>query len=196
MVLVHEAGHAVAAAYTTPAAIEIHVWPGYEVYPDFGERTRDPWPEGAPAFTSLTPQSAPIGLDASGFRTFAFDKGEMDLMQRHLPLIALMGTTATTFFALASLCLISLVQPKGLVLWWLAAGSLLHLDVLTYAVLPTFLGVRHLYFIGGETAEPVDALLGLGFPESFSLTAIILLSLLQCVWLYYLLRFKLRRVRQ
>lgn len=196
MVLVHEAGHAVAAEYATPAAIEIHVWPGYEVYPEFGKRTHEPWPKGAPAFTALYPQSAPIGQDANGLRMFAFDKNEMYLMQRHSSLIALMGTAATTLLALVSLSMISLFQPKGLVLWCLAAGSLLHLDMLTYAVLPTFVGVRHLYFIGGETAEPVDALSGLGFPVSFSLTAIILLSLLQCAWLYYLLRFRLHRGRQ
>ena len=194
MILLHEAGHAVTAARSTDAKIQIHVWPGYELYPAFGNRFREKWPQGSPAVTTLSPASPTLlARDAYGSYAVTFAEDEMRQMQPYLPLIALMGTAATTLSAFIALSLISLFKPKGLMLWCLAAGSLLHLDMLTYAVLPTFLGVRHLYFIGGETAEPVEALSGFGLPESLSIAAIILLSVMQCLWLYYLLTFKLRR---
>jgi len=194
MILIHEAGHAITASYSTDARVQIHIWPGYELYPDFGRRFQQIWPQGSPAVTTLSPRS-PVQLarDAYGYYAVVFGRDEMERMQPHLPLIALMGTGATTFTAILALSLISLFKPKRLLLYCLATAALLHLDMLTYAVLPTFFGTRHLYFIGGETAEPVRALAGFGFSESASISGIILLSLLQLGWLYYLLRYKLRR---
>lgn len=194
MVLVHEAGHAVSAMYATDGVVQVHVWPGYELYPEFGNPTRGEWPRGSPAVTIVAPRpSASVTHDPASFRVFTTDKNVMYRLQHHLGLISLMGTVATTLVALVALSLISLLRPKGLLMWCLVAGSQLHLDMLTYAFLPTFLGARHLYFLGGELPEPVNALSALGFPEGVSLTAIGLLSLLQWAWLYHLLRVKLRR---
>jgi hypothetical protein len=198
MVLAHEAGHAVTAHYATRGEVRIYVWPGYELYPDPANTFPEAWPARTPAMTAVMPRPPqPVSLDTmakAGLPSgIMISRREFYELRRHEHLMKLMGSTTTLLLALASLAALSLFKPKGTVLWLLAAGSLLHLDMLTYTLLPTLFGVRHLYWIGGEVSETLEALAGLGLKPGFSITAIVLLSLLQWVWLFYLLRVKLRR---
>jgi hypothetical protein len=200
MVLVHEAGHAVAASCLMPGDVRIYVWPGYELYPDPGRRFSEAWPEKTPAFTYVTyvrpdPLSAPWTY-TPGIPPYAVWNGDTPAaMPRDVNVVKLMGAAATLLFSVAALCLLALLKPQGFVLWLLAAGALLHLDMLTGTVFPVLFGARHLYFWGGEAPEAVDALAGLGVPENIAVTAVILLSLGLCGWLCWLLRARPRALQ-
>jgi hypothetical protein len=190
MVLVHELGHATSAALLIPGDVRLYVYPGHELFPDWGRQFPETWPEKSPALTYVRPD-IPIGA-------WPFTPGTQGyaVMKRNDHLIRLMGSASTLLLALASLALIALLKPRGVALWILGAGALLHMDLLTGTVFPVFFDARHLYFWGGESPETVDALTGLGVPERISVTAVILVSTGLCVWHYWLLRFKLRRGRQ
>ncbi len=181
MVLVHEMGHAWTIGHIPTVKSSIYIWPGYQVYPQIGMKFPEAWPEKTVAFTyvALYSKFKPDGSDPLKHQ------GLLAQTVGHLALLA--GSGATSLLSLLSLFLMSLFRPKGLCSWVLVAGSLMHLDMLTYTVFPVFFNVRHLILWAGEIPEPVEALFGLGVSRGFSVTAIILLSLVQFFWLYHLL---------
>jgi hypothetical protein len=195
MVVVHELGHALSAAYLVPGEIRLYVWPGYELYPDWGRQFPETWPERSPAMTYVLPDTAPGQWRFTpGVPPYAvWNDGGPKTLERNVHLTRLMGSASTLLFALAALTLLTWLKPRGLMLWLLAAGALLHLDILTGTVFPVFFDARHLYFWGSSAPEAVDALAGIGVPAGVAITAIGVLSLLQSLWLYYLLALNPRR---
>lgn len=188
-ILVHETGHAVTARLLTGMKSEIHVWPGYQLYPKVGERYSLSWPEKSLAVTTLYPpfpmlpandfldgeKNPPVAWRFRG-KVVEFSDWTM-----------LMGSGATVLASLLSLLLIWILKPKGILLGALVLGSLMHFDMLTYSIFPVFFELPHLLVFGGSVPEPVRALTNLGVPDYFSVPAIIVLSIGEFSWLYLLL---------
>ena len=197
MVLVHELGHAMTAAYVMPADIRLFVWPGVELYPDWGQRYPEAWPDRIPALTYVLPRPSQFvkrGTTPSGLPGYMVtDVAELERMKRSEHVSKLMGSAGTMLLALVSLLLIALLKPKGIALWLLSTGALLHVDLLAGTAFPIFFDARHLYFWGSATPEAVDALTGMGISQRVSVSAILVLALLHSLLLYYLLAIKLRR---
>jgi hypothetical protein len=170
-ILVHEAGHSITAEVVAGLDSRMYIWPGYELYPDFGSRYRSAWPN-TPAFVTVLQTS---------------DAAYMLRLHYYENYILFMGSGLTQLVSLLSLCVMTLVRPKGILLWLLVSGSVLHYDMFTYTVFPLF-DLKHLIFWGGSVSEPLLALGRFGVPQYVAVPAIIGLSLLQFFWLYRLLR--------
>ena len=170
MILLHEAGHAGTAQALTGIECQIYIWPGIEIYPQFGSDQLMPWNAKSLALTKVVvPDSA----------------ATLQRVLDHNNLILFMGSGFTQLLSLLSLLAISLLRPKGILRRLLIAGALLHIDMLSYTVFPLF-HLRHLLFWGGNHSETLMALGAVGIPLYLSVPVIVLLSLGQFFWLYLL----------
>lgn len=172
MVLIHESGHALTAKLLAGTECEIYLWPGVEIYPEFGKGQLAPWKSTSLAVTKVTPSASPHALQ----KVLDYDN-----------FILFMGSGLTQLVSLLSLLVITLSRPRRILLWLLVPGALLHIDMLSYTVFP-LLHLRHLIFWGGSNSETLVALARFGIPQYCSVPAILLLSLGQFYWLYWLVR--------
>lgn len=184
MVLVHEAGHAFAISVIGRTDAKVLIWPGYELYPDIGEKFTGKWPDKSLAITQVVPS-----LSRDPLAGFAFSPVQQNVdARKEQGVIQLMGTVATTLTALLSLLCMTLFRPLGWVRRIMAALALFHLDALTYTVFPIFFAAPHFLVMGGSVAEPVAALESLGLPDGASVVLVLSLSAVQLIWLYFLPR--------
>ena len=192
MVLVHELGHATIAATLVPGDVRIYIWPGYEILPDWGRTFPESWPDKTIAMTYVRPQPPDMQWKfTAGVPPYAVGEGDgVEKLGYAINLSKVMGSVSTLLVSLTALALILLLKPRGLALWLLAAGALLHLDILTGTVFPLAFDARHFYFWGSETPEALDALTQLGISRAGTTAAIVALSLLQFGGLYYVLRVR------
>jgi hypothetical protein len=172
MILLHEGGHAGTARLLAGIECEIYVWPGVEIYPDFGKEQLAPWNSKSLALTKVVPPA---------------NAAVLQQVMDYNNVILFMGSGFTQLLSLLALVVITLVRPKGILLWLLAPCALLHLDMLSYTVFP-LLHLRHLLLWGGSHSETLIALGAAGIPQYVSVPVIVLLSLGQFYWLYRLLR--------
>jgi hypothetical protein len=179
MILLHEAGHAGAVKLLVGIDCEIFIWPGFEIYPQFGHEQAAPW-NGSLAFTKVTPPEGTAALQR--------------VLDYH-DVILFMGSGFTQLLSLMSLAALSLIRPQGMLLWLLVPGALLHTDMLSYTIFP-LLHMRHLVFWGGSNSETLIALAAGGIPQYVAVPAILLLSLGQFLWLSVLLRSRPLREKQ
>lgn len=172
MILLHEAGHAGTAKLLAGVDCEIYVWPGFEIYPEFGHSHTARWNMGSLALTRVVPPESDAVLQRA---------------MQYNDVILFMGSGFTQLLSLIALSVIAVARPRRVVLWLLVPLALLHIDMLSYTVFP-LLHLRHLLFWGGGHSETLMALGAAGIPQYVSVPAIVSLSLAQFFWLYLLLR--------
>lgn len=102
-------------------------------------------------------------------------------------LVALMGSVTNLVISILCLLLLYIFKPKGILLVVGVCGALLNYDLLFYGVFPIVFDLPHLIFWGGNTSEPIIALVTLGINQYLSLVTIIALSLIQWWVLYRIL---------
>jgi hypothetical protein len=56
------------------------------------------------------------------------------------------------------------------------AQSLMFLDLLFYVILPRWFGLRHLFFIGGDSPEPLNGAIKMGINESIFIAGVLVYS--------------------
>jgi hypothetical protein len=213
-VIAHEFGHALTARLLGNKEVAVYVWPGFEIFPDFGGRFRDEWPGSAAALTDLHSTQAPpaavpfvpppfavqgqslpegmppflpftAGAPASSELGRIIPVRGAELSTRNNGLIQLMGSGFTLMITLVCLSLLFLLKPAGMLLRILLMGSLLYYDLFTYTVFPYFFGAPHLLFFGGGVAEPVLGLENLGMNAALAVSLILALSLTLSMLVYW-----------
>lgn len=186
-VVIHEIGHAYAISKTGAANPIILVWPGYVIYPDFGEKVDLIWPGKSFAITEAMPISQETTHIGPSLHPPIAPTLDHERIRENESIIVLMGVVATTVTSLYSLACISLFRPRGILLWVLAGFSLMHIDALAYTIFPVFFDAPHFLFWGGTISEPITSLTDLGLSQTVCVTLILVLSIVQFVWLYLLL---------
>jgi hypothetical protein len=154
--LVHEFGHCLTINAVGGICEGIYVIPGVKVCPltAFGEPYPGTW-DNIVGRTSYA-QSAPT-VQASG-------------------LVSVMGSGSVAVLSLLALAGLYIFHPQGWVRFPLLAQSLMFLDLLFYVILPRWFGLRHLFFIGGDSPEPLNGAIKMGIHESTFIAAVLIYS--------------------
>jgi hypothetical protein len=159
--LVHEFGHCITMGAVGGKCEGVYVMPGVKIWPltAFG----DPYPGAWNDFIGIAnyAQAAPTAK-ASG-------------------LVAVMGSGSVAALALLSLIGLYLFRPLGWLRFPLLAQSFMFLDLLFYTTLPHWFGLRHFFFIGGDTPEPLNGAVKMGISESTFITGVLVYSTLMLV---------------
>lgn len=177
-VLIHESGHVLGAKLTGHNIEYVQIWPGYYLFPGFGKKVESTWSKGGIAM--MQPSAANI-IDPD------ISEDEMlALLKPKWAIIALMGTVTTWLISLIFLLILYFYRPKGVFLYITICSSLFYYDILSYVVFPHFFGMSsHLIFYGGDSSEPIEALLTLGFPPNISAIVITVICIIQTVLLIF-----------
>lgn len=141
---VHELGHGITAKALGGEFRGLYVFPGVQVWPNAGQSYEGDW--GLNVGLAVTAPGAGWGR---------WERG----------LVSLMGSGATMGLAVVALVSLWLLQPQGWLSHVLVAESLLYVDILFYTVLPAWFGMRHWFFFGGQTPEPLDGAELMGCPR-------------------------------
>ncbi len=158
---VHEFGHCLTIDTVGGKCESIYVMPGIKVWPlaMFGQPYPDQWEN--PIALTFYAKSAPTE-QAGGF-------------------VSLMGSGSVAGLSLLALFGLFIFRPQGWVQFPLLAQSLMFLDLLFYTILPHWFGLRHMFFIGGDTPEPLNGAIKMGIPESMFIASVLIYSGLMLV---------------
>jgi hypothetical protein len=159
--IVHELGHCYTIDAVGVKCDGVYVMPGVKIWPlaGFGQPYPDPWEKNIGL--TLYAQSAPTE-QASGF-------------------VSLMGSGLVAVLSLLALFGLFIFRPQGWVRFPLLAQSLMFLDLLFYTILPHWFGLRHFFFIGGDSPEPLNGGIKMGIPESMFIAGVLIYSGLMIV---------------
>jgi hypothetical protein len=151
-VLLHEFGHGWTAELLGGEFLSVYVYPGIQVWPEFGVPFSGEW-DGYAAlmYYNQGPHWEPGGWQPG--------------------LVSLMGSGANLLFSFIALLALWAFQPRGLVKLILAAEGLMYMDIVLYTF-ATLAGGRHLLFIGGEEPEPLVGAMAMGIPRDVFLAAV------------------------
>ncbi|WP_206486549.1 site-2 protease family protein [Thalassotalea sp. G2M2-11] len=196
-VLIHEYGHVLGAKFVGVNNLNIYVWPGYELSPNFGRPYDGEWPNNAIGFGIFSPeinQNISLNTDfLSGLSSIPslniqpLKPRYQSITKTQHGVIALMGSGLNLIVSIMSILFLYQFRPKGIWYFLAASGSFLFYDILFYTVFPLFLNLPHLIFWGGSKAEPIMGLSSLGVDQNISVTVIVALSILQFFFLSKLL---------
>lgn len=160
-ILVHELGHCFTIDAVGGKCDGIYVMPGVKVWPltALGQPYPDQWEK----FIALTFYSkfAPT--------------------ERRRGLVFLMGSSSTAILSLLALIGLYIFRPQNWLRFPLLAQSFMFLDLLFYTTLPHWFGLRHLFFIGGDTPEPLNGAIKMGVPEPMFIAGVLIYSGLMIV---------------
>jgi hypothetical protein len=143
--LIHELGHGLTAEALGGEFISIDVYPGFQIWPDFGKPFEGGWDHQIALMYYRYGPSWQDGNWRDG-------------------LVQLMGSGINLLLATFALVLLRVFRPKGLFKLLLAAEALMVFDIVFYTFLP-LIGLRHLFFIGGANPEPLGGALKMGIPQ-------------------------------
>jgi hypothetical protein len=87
-----------------------------------------------------------------------------------------MGSGSTAIISMLALVGLYDLHPRGWVRFPLLAQSFMFLDLPFYTLLPHWFGLPHLFFIGGNTPEPLDGALAMGIPEPAFIAGVLIYS--------------------
>lgn len=189
-VLTHEIGHAVTGKAVGLGTPIIHVWPGIQLYPDFGATlSSDDLHKRFVASVSFLPESKNLMLDFPKQHEFWNLTPTIKLSSKRphhedssSSFVGFMGSGTTYFFSVVCIIFLLMFKPKGVLRNLIVLGSFLFYDILCYTVLPVFFGAPHLIVIGSNEPEPINAMVAMGIPFDVSVTLVIALCLIQvCV---------------
>jgi hypothetical protein len=168
--LIHEFGHCITMDSVGGGCEGVYVLPdpGFKIWhlDGFG----DPYPNQWENYIGVTryAKSPPIEW-ASG-------------------LVKLMGSGTVAIISLLALVGLYVFRPKSWIRFPLLAQSMMFLDLLFYTILPRWFGLRHFFFIGGDSAEPLEGALRMGITESIFIVIVLLYSLAMIAGLVNYLR--------
>ncbi|MCP5063798.1 MAG: hypothetical protein GY936_15225 [Ignavibacteriae bacterium] len=175
-IFTHELGHALTAFFSGMREIYLSFYPGLrisiifnsnDVFPEILFQQTNNLRDGFLASTGYNPPYFPYKLPVSVHNY-----------------IILMGSGFNYLISLLSILFLYLFKPKGILFLFGFMGALFFYDILLYSLLPTFFNLRHLFLWGGETAEPIVALTQLGIDQSYSISTVVVLSIIQIICLY------------
>lgn len=152
---VHEFGHCFTMDAVGGKCDSIYVMPGVRIWPliTFGQPS-----SGWDNFIALTSYAQGAATDrANG-------------------LVSLMGSGSVALLSLLSLVGLYVFRPQGWLRFPLLAQSFMFLDLLFYTILPRWFGLRHMFFIGGDTPEPLNGAIRMGIPESTFIAGVLIYS--------------------
>jgi hypothetical protein len=157
-VLVHEFGHCLTINAVGGKCEGVYVMPGVRAWPltAFGEPYSGAW--GKAIGRVSYDQGAPT-LQADG-------------------LASVMGSGSVAALSLLALVGLYIFHPRGWARFPLLAQSLMFLDLLFYVILPHWFGLRHLFFIGGASPEPLNGAINMGIRESVFIAGVLIYSAL------------------
>lgn len=186
-IFIHEAGHAITGKILGLGNPIIYVWPGVELYPNFGlPNPDDTWPENALAYVSFMSETKPLVVEFSENTkslslnpTLKFTSTLSNKVGTSNPIVGFMGSGTTYLISLFCTVYLWLFNPKGSFRNCIVLGTFLFYDLLFYTVFPIFFGVSHLVLIGGDKAEPIIHLAKMGVPIWISVTLVIVCCFLQ-----------------
>lgn len=159
--LVHEWGHALTGAAMGAEIKGVYVYPGVEIYPDFGDRYPYRWG---------TKLGAAI-VDELGLGWADWQHG----------LVSVMGSGSTLMVSYLGIRLLYALRPRRR--FWrylLIALALYFFDILSYSLFPQ-LGLRHWIVFGGRFAEPVYGAERMGIPSWLFVTVVVVICM-QLIW--------------
>lgn len=156
--LVHEFGHGLSAVFQGGEIDGIYVFPGIEIYPDFGTRYQGDYPNN-PGLARTSP-GQPFFTDAqSGF-------------------VTLMGAGATFAFSVVGLFGLYILAPRKRLLQFVwVALAIWYLDIVTYTFLPS-IGLRHWIIIGGSNPEPLNGAERMGISSGLFMAYVAVVGIL------------------
>lgn len=168
----HEFGHGWTATLLGGEFLSVYVYPGIQVWPEFGVPFSGEW-EG---YAGLMYYNYGPHWESGGWQT---------------GLVSLMGSGTNLMFSFIALLALWAFQPRGLMKWILAAEGLMYMDIFLYTF-ATLAGGRHLIFVGGEQPEPLLGAMEMGIPRDAFLAAVGVIFIL-FTWMFIAL---LRSPRQ
>lgn len=174
-VLIHEFGHGLGAKVVGSNVEFIHVWPGYQIIPEFGELVKYEWPKGAVAEIRVSPY-------IDGESRF-FGSGFTISKKWNETIIPILGSGTTWVTSIFFLAVLHFLKPKGV--WFVISltGATFYYDIFTSVIFPYFFNLRRLVFIGANYSEPVFALSHLSVSPHFTSASIISICVLQTILL-------------
>jgi len=194
----HEVGHALTAFYFDMTDISMYFWPGFNI--SFIMNGNDLFPNvtfesvnnrGANfmASTGFNPPKLPENQISNIANYIVFTDYNLPKLPYKLPenqdgYISLMGSGLNYLLSLASIIYLYLTKQRGILFILAVAGAFLFYDILSYTIFPIFFDLRHLIFWGGTAPEPILALTKLGINQNFSVTFIIIVSIIHMLYLY------------
>ena len=172
----HEIGHAVTAYMFGMDNLLIYLWPGFEVF--FTWDNNNFMPNVALNFgDSPYFQVGATGYTPSDIPNFT---------NLNKSIIAIMGSGFNYLISIVALLCVYKFKPTGFLFILGVCLSLFFYDLLLYSVLPTIFNLSHLFFLGSEISEPIEALVEFGIHQNYSIGLVIALSTIQIVYLYRL----------
>lgn len=159
--LAHEFGHCLTMTAFGGTCDSVHAMPGIQVWPlsEFGRLDVENW-SGSIAWTYLSGELPSIWHDG---------------------LVSLMGSGSTAIISVLALIILWVFRFPKWVTWGLFFQSWLFLDILTYTILPEWFGLRHFFFIGGTSAEPLYGAIRMGIARDTFIVFVLIFSALMIV---------------
>ena len=175
-VLIHESGHALIAKSVGYNIDKIYIFPGYQLYPKFGDEFIGEWPHGQIAFTQIRSDII--------FKSIP-TKGQIELLENSWQpaLIQLMGSGLTWLVSVMCLITLRFLKPWSILFYLMLVGSVFYYDIVFYVIFPYYFEVPHMVFWGGYPSEPVAALSKLGLDMGLSAGLILLICSIQTIYL-------------
>lgn len=187
-VITHELGHALtgdALGWDRPT---ISVWPGWQVYPEFNSSSQANWPSNAIAQTTFSFHSTQLRIENSPAyqaQNIQFQPAgivtSVSVSETESAWVSLMGSGLNWILSISALCVLVLFKNNKTILISCTPFALLYYDLVFYALLPTFFGLRHWIWWGSHHAEPLLAMTQLGVNLNLAVVTICLIALLQSV---------------
>jgi hypothetical protein len=154
--LVHEFGHCFTVEIVGGECESIYVMPGVQVWPltGFGQAYPSLWEK----YIALTYYA------------------EIAPTEQSRGLTSLMGSGSVAILSLLALLGLYLFRPHNWLRLSLLAQSFMFPDLLFYTILPHWFGLRHMFFIGGNTPEPLNGAIRMGISESVFIGGVLIYS--------------------
>ncbi|WP_102798026.1 hypothetical protein [Bowmanella denitrificans] len=179
-VLIHEYGHVLAVKCIPQVDVQAFIWPGIELYPKPGQ-IHLPWSSDGLGYMRYIQNESAFKQQDYAFNLMQDWQGlaiwnprimQEPLSQAQHGWVMFCGSAANLLIATICLLVLCLFKPHRVVRKLSILGAMLAYDMLLYSLLP-LLGLRHLVFWGGYTAEPVQGLILLGVPEQIASLSLI-----------------------
>lgn len=154
--LVHEFGHCLTINAVGGECESIYVMPGIQAWPL--EMLGQPYPDQWEKFIALTYYA------------------ELAPTEQAKGLVSLMGSGSVAILSLLALLGLYVFRPRGWLRFPLLAQSFMFPDLLFYTILPHWFGLRHMFFIGGDTPEPLNGAIRMGISESVFIATVLIYS--------------------
>ncbi len=172
----HEVGHALTASVIGMDIIVVYIWPGFEFF--FTWEDNNIYPNMSMQIIENTHSK----LAYTGYTPSA----DSDFTPFKNSIIGVMGSGFNYLISIIALVCVYKFKPTGFLFILGICCSLFFYDLFLYSVLPTIFNLPHLFFWGGKTPEPIDALIEFGIHRNYSIGLVIALSTIQIIYLYRL----------